>query len=72
MVDRYGDFVRYKPSLNARTWLLWFGPAGLLIGGLVVIGFIVGRRRKAHSEQADVLSEDERQRLAALLDDHRP
>ncbi|RML38486.1 Cytochrome c-type bioproteinsis protein CycL, partial [Pseudomonas syringae pv. maculicola] len=28
MVDRYGDFVRYKPSLNARTWLLWFGPAG--------------------------------------------
>ncbi|RMR20875.1 Cytochrome c-type bioproteinsis protein CycL [Pseudomonas amygdali pv. ulmi] len=72
MVDRYGDFVRYKPSLNARTWLLWFGPAGLLIGGLVVIGFIVGRLRKANSEQADVLSDDERQRLAALLDDHRP
>ena len=72
MVDRYGDFVRYKPSLTARTWLLWFGPACLLVGGLVVIGLIVGRRRKAQSAQADGLSEDERQRLATLLDEHRP
>ncbi|PBQ05436.1 cytochrome c-type biogenesis protein CcmH [Pseudomonas congelans] len=71
MVDRYGDFVRYQPSLTARTWLLWFGPAGLLVGGLVVIGFIVGRRRKAQSAQVDGLSDDERQRLATLLDDHR-
>jgi cytochrome c-type biogenesis protein CcmH len=31
MVDRYGDFVRYKPALNAKTALLWFGPAGLLL-----------------------------------------
>lgn len=72
MVDRYGDFVRYKPSLNARTWLLWFGPAGLLVGGFVVIGLIVGRRRKAQSAQADELCEDEKQRLATLLDEHRP
>ncbi|OBS33727.1 cytochrome c-type biogenesis protein [Pseudomonas syringae] len=72
MVDRYGDFVRYKPSLNARTWLLWFGPAGLLVGGLVVIGLIVGRRRKAQSAHADELCEDEKQRLATLLDEHRP
>ena len=26
MVARYGDFVRYKPPVNERTWLLWFGP----------------------------------------------
>ncbi|MDC3736937.1 cytochrome c-type biogenesis protein CcmH [Pseudomonas syringae pv. syringae] len=72
MVDRYGDFARYKPSLNARTWLLWFGPAGLLVGGFVVIGLIVGRRRKAQSAQADELCEDEKRRLATLLDEHRP
>ncbi|RMO80322.1 Cytochrome c-type bioproteinsis protein CycL [Pseudomonas syringae pv. philadelphi] len=71
MVDRYGDFVRYKPSLNARTWLLWFGPAGLLLGGMVVIGFIVMRRRKQRSAPAAVLSDDEQQRLARLLDDNR-
>ncbi|WP_147461627.1 cytochrome c-type biogenesis protein, partial [Pseudomonas syringae group genomosp. 3] len=71
MVDRYGDFVRYKPSLNSRTWLLWFGPAGLLLGGMVVIGFIVMRRRKQRSAPAAVLSDDEQQRLARLLDDNR-
>ncbi|OUM08280.1 cytochrome c-type biogenesis protein CcmH [Pseudomonas syringae] len=72
IVDRYGDFVRYKPGLNARTWLLWFGPAGLLLGGMVVIGFIVLRRRNQPSASAAALSEDEQQRLARLLDEKRP
>ncbi|WP_166364170.1 cytochrome c-type biogenesis protein [Pseudomonas akapageensis] len=68
MVDRYGDFVRYKPALNSRTWLLWFGPAGLLLGGLVVIAVIVRRRRSQRAEGVTELSEAERQRLAQLLD----
>ncbi|RRV07387.1 cytochrome c-type biogenesis protein CcmH [Pseudomonas sp. v388] len=71
MVDRYGEFVRYKPELSSRTWLLWFGPALLLGGGLVVIGVIVGRRRGTRREQADVLSDEERQRLSQLLDKNR-
>ena len=41
MVDRYGDFVRYRPALTGKTALLWFGPAGLLLGGLVIIVVIV-------------------------------
>ena len=68
MVDRYGEFVRYKPELNAHTWLLWFGPAALLLGGVTLIGVIVRRRRQPRPEEADVLSEEERQRLAHLLD----
>jgi cytochrome c-type biogenesis protein CcmH len=68
MVDRYGEFVRYKPELNAHTWLLWFGPGGLLLGGVVLIGVIVARRRKQRAAEPDVLSTEERQRLAHLLD----
>jgi cytochrome c-type biogenesis protein CcmH len=71
MVDRYGEFVRYKPELNAHTWLLWFGPAGLLLGGVVLIGVIVVRRRSQRSDDTDVLSDEERQRLAHLLDKNR-
>ncbi|WP_426142086.1 cytochrome c-type biogenesis protein [Pseudomonas sp. DWP3-1-2] len=71
MVDRYGDFVRYKPVLSSRTWLLWFGPAGLLIGGLLVIGVIVVRRRGQGRVESDTLSDEERQRLAHLLDKNR-
>lgn len=37
LVQRYGDFVLYRPSVSPATWLLWFGPALLLaVGGLVV------------------------------------
>ncbi|MHC3827025.1 cytochrome c-type biogenesis protein [Pseudomonas sp. G3-19] len=68
MVDRYGDFVRDKPALNAKTALLWFGPAGLLFGGLVVIAVIVRRRRAHRTETPPSLSTEERQRLDQLLD----
>lgn len=73
MVDRYGEFVRYKPELRPRTWLLWFGPAALLLaGGGVIAVIVLRRRRQAHGTQAQALSEEERERLAHLLDNHRP
>ncbi|WPP01356.1 cytochrome c-type biogenesis protein [Pseudomonas sp. HR96] len=67
MVDRYGEFVRYKPALTARTSLLWFGPAGLLLAGVVVIGVLVRRRRGAPAAATDELAPAERERLAQLL-----
>ncbi len=30
MVARYGQFVLYRPPLQASTWLLWLGPFALL------------------------------------------
>ena len=33
LVQRYGDFVTYRPPLSPRTWLLWVLPALLLAGG---------------------------------------
>jgi len=69
MVARYGDFVLYKPALTSKTAVLWFGPLALLMGGLVVIGVIVGRRRRTGpAEGPDTLSAEERQRLDTLLD----
>lgn len=69
MVARYGDFVLYKPALTGKTAVLWFGPLALLVGGLVVIGVIVGRRRRTEQvEGSDTLSAEERKRLDTLLD----
>jgi len=69
MVARYGDFVLYKPALTRKTAVLWFGPLALLVGGLVVIGVIVGRRRRTGQVAgAATLSAEERKRLAPLLD----
>jgi len=68
MVDRYGDFVRYKPALTSKTAVLWFGPAGLLLGGVVIIGVIIRRRRVQRTDAPDTLSFDESKRLDQLLD----
>jgi len=45
MVQRYGDFVLYRPPFNAATALLWGGPAVLLVAGMVVLVLTVRRRK---------------------------
>lgn len=68
LVARYGDFVLYKPPVTRRTLLLWYGPAALLVGGFMLVGVIVLRRRKAGVEASTGLSSNEQQRLAQLLE----
>ena len=46
MVQRYGEFVLYKPRLEPSTWLLWFGPFLMLIGGLIFLVFKIRSRQK--------------------------
>jgi cytochrome c-type biogenesis protein CcmH len=45
MVDRYGEFVLYRPSFNATTAILWLGPFVLIAAGLAIFLGIVRRRR---------------------------
>jgi cytochrome c-type biogenesis protein CcmH len=66
MVERYGDFVLYRPRFSGKTLLLWLGPALLAVGGLVVL---VVTRRRVHSRIEDrELSDEERQRARSLLE----
>jgi cytochrome c-type biogenesis protein CcmH len=46
MTARYGDFVLYRPPLKESTALLWFGPALLMVAGLVVLVVVLRRRAK--------------------------
>ncbi len=49
LVGRYGDFILMKPPLQSGTWLLWFGPAlvVLLAGGVAALVIVrAGRRTK--------------------------
>lgn len=67
MVSRYGDFVRYRPPVKPMTWLLWFGPFILLLGGLVVLVRMV-RRRQLDAEPT-VLDPAQRAKAQSLLKD---
>lgn len=47
LVQRYGEFVLYRPQVESHTWLLWFGPLLLLLAGGVAVAMIVRRRSRA-------------------------
>jgi len=65
MVDRYGDFVLYRPPVKPTTWLLWAGPFLLMITGVVVLLVYLRRRNRAVGDE--VLTDEESSRAAALL-----
>jgi cytochrome c-type biogenesis protein CcmH len=46
MTARYGDFVLYRPPLQANTALLWFGPAAMLLAGAAVLVLVLRRRTR--------------------------
>ncbi len=65
MVDRYGDFVLYRPPFKASTAILWIGPFALLALGLGIAIVIARRRARAPEARASATRAD----VAALLED---
>jgi len=65
LVQRYGDFVLYRPPWKATTTLLWLGPFLLLIAGATTLVLALRRRQKKLSDVT--LSEAEHNRVAQLL-----
>ena len=57
MVERYGDFVVYKPPINIKTYLLWFAPLFILILSLI---FLFRSTRRNKEKTVNVSSDLER------------
>ena len=52
LVQRYGDFVLYRPPIKRSTWLLWLGPFALLLGGALLWWRVQRRSRTAQAPKA--------------------
>jgi len=63
LVRRFGDYVLFTPPVRAGTWLLWFGPFGLLLLAVAVLAL---RARRRPVETAPLTPEEER-RLDEVL-----
>ena len=50
MVARYGRYVLYNPPLDQQTLVLWFGPAGLLVLGGILVVLRIRQSKKALEE----------------------
>jgi len=65
MVERYGDFVLYRPPVKPITWLLWIGPFIILLIGIA--GLLTYLRRRNNAVTNIALSDDDNKRIDALL-----
>lgn len=53
MTARYGNFILYRPPVDASTALLWFGPGLLAVGGLLGLWWILRRRARMQPDAFD-------------------
>ncbi|NGZ99284.1 MAG: cytochrome C biogenesis protein [Nitrospira sp. WS110] len=65
LVERYGDFVLYRPPLKATTTLLWVGPFVLLAVGATVL--VITLRRRAQKVVDAPITDEEHRRVEQLL-----
>jgi cytochrome c-type biogenesis protein CcmH len=65
MVERYGDFVLYRPPVKPITWLLWIGPFIILLIGIA--GLLTYLRRRNNAVINIALSDDDNKKIDALL-----
>ena len=72
LVGRFGEFVRYKPELDSRTFLLWATPAIAVLGGLLVVAGVVIRSRRAGPESPALSAEEQARANKMLADQDKP
>ncbi len=66
MVERYGDFITYRPPVRRDTWFLWFGPF-VVVGLAALVLFIRFKTRESGDPAARPLSEAEQKKVEALM-----
>ena len=68
--SRYGDFVLLKPPMKPETWVLWYGPLGLLVFAFAGAAlYFRGRRTAAIQGNAGELAPEESRRLKQLMEE---
>ena len=72
MVERYGDFVLYRPPFKATTVVLWLGPLLMVALGAGIFFLVVRRRRAAPAASAPAVAPARRSEIEALLDGDDP
>lgn len=46
LIERYGEWISYKPPVEPRTWPLWAAPLLMLAAGAVILRKRLVRRRR--------------------------
>lgn len=68
LVERYGDYVLYRPEVKPLTWALWFGPFALLLLAAWSLWRILRQRQAQWPAQDAHLNDAQRQRAQQMLE----
>jgi cytochrome c-type biogenesis protein CcmH len=68
MINRYGDYILYRPQFKSETALLWGAPIIFIVIGLVAV-VLIGRKRTRALVSEGQLSAAEQQEFERLLRD---
>ena len=69
MVERYGDFITYRPPVKPSTWFLWFGPFVLALLAAIIIFARKAAQRSPSTVQVTPEQEARVQELLKKLDE---
>ncbi|AUM11716.1 cytochrome c-type biogenesis protein [Ketobacter alkanivorans] len=64
MVERYGDFITYRPPIKPSTWFLWFGPFAI---ALITVVILLARKLSAKPSKPVVIDADKHRKVEDLL-----
>lgn len=71
LVSRYSEFILYRPSVNQKTWFLWWGPGLLLVITLLIMRRQYQQRATSNAANKDSfstqLNTEQKHRLSELL-----
>lgn len=68
LVERYGDFVLYRPPWKMTTILLWLGPFMLFTLALISVYLRVNGKQGSDDE---IVSEEQKKQISHLLQGNR-
>jgi len=69
LVQRYGDFILFRPPVKGATLLLWFGP--LIMLGIAVTVLVISLKRRNRRVGEATLTGEEIRRAESLLGDKK-
>ncbi len=65
LINRYGDFILFKPAINRTTYILWFSPFFILIVAFLMVFIFIKQRKKMNATVT--FSAEEESHLRDLL-----
>jgi len=53
LINRYGEFISYRPALKGGNWLLWLAPGVILLFSLLMAFRLVSKANDVQVNQSD-------------------